>query len=252
MNTLWQTAAHPESSSLAKRPCLAGQCKDEADGGGPRWGTPAAIKIRLRSSPSEMVERPSSMTASPAQPSKEELFRAHSELADWQKPDEFLAKVTALGNWVETSKLWGNNAKFLREAMVLAEYAKLRDDLDFVRLGEDPPDGWLRSTEDVPVEITEVIEPGRKRGDEYREDKIDQPEMVEDLQARIERIEPSLENVIRAKVGKYANNPMLLVYLDIVDHGRAQKDIELVIANQKAEYGNSFREVCVIWKAKLY
>ncbi len=49
------------------------------------------------------------------------------------------------------------------------------------------------------------------------------PARQKELEARIENLEPELERVIQKKDGKYEVPPKLLIYLNIVDHGRAQK-----------------------------
>jgi hypothetical protein len=174
----------------------------------------------------------------------------------WHYASHFQGIVEALGRRIPTSKLWGNPYKFAREAMTLAEFVKLSDNVTDVRLGNDPPDGWLRldTGEELAVEVTEVLEPDRKRGDEYHENQMAAVDQVTDeqLEARIQAIEPQLEKAIESKVGKYEFKPILLVYLNIVDHERAEKDVELAIARQKAKYSSSFADIHVIWKAKLY
>jgi hypothetical protein len=72
------------------------------------------------------------------------------------------------------------------------------------------------------------------------------------LEERIKKIEPALEETIRKKVGKYEPPPKLLVYLNMVDHGRAERSVEEAIARQKVKHSNAFNGIHVIWKAKLY
>jgi hypothetical protein len=186
-------------------------------------------------------------------PSDEDLTKCRAALSAAQKPEDFLKEVERIGAKIPTAELWGNRYKFVREAMTLAEYTKLSP-VDTVRLGEDPPDAWIGTPEEHRVELTEAIEPGRKRGDEYKANPAGKPDNVsqEELEARIRSLEPELERVIQAKVGKYETPPKLLVYLNIVDHGRAEKKIEEAIARKMAKYAASFNGVHVIWKSKLY
>jgi hypothetical protein len=186
-------------------------------------------------------------------PSDEELKRWKASLSVSQRPEDFLKEVEKIGARVPTAEIWGNRYKFVREAMTLAEFTKLSP-VDTVRLGEDPPDGWIGTPAERRIEVTEAIEPGRKRGDEYEANRMGDPDHVtqEQLEERIRKLEPELERVIKSKVGKYETAPTLLIYLNIVDHGRAQEQIQEAIARQKAKYADSFDGVHVIWKASLY
>jgi hypothetical protein len=152
-------------------------------------------------------------------PTDDELAKLHAALSASQKPEDFLKKVESIGAKIPTAEIWGNRYKFVREAMTLAEFTKLSP-VDTVRLGEDPPDGRIGTPTERRVEITEAIEPGRKRGDEYKPNRVGDPDQVtqDQLAARIRKLEPELERVIQMKAGKYEVHPTLLVYLNIVDH----------------------------------
>ncbi len=196
------------------------------------------------------------MNNTSGEPTDEQLTAYREILTVWHYSSHFQGIVEALGKRIPTPKLWGNRYKFAREAMTLAEFAKHSNNVTDVRLGNDPPDGWLRLSggKELAVEVTEVLEPDRKRGDEYRENQRANVDDLteEELDARIQTIEPQLEKAIESKVGKYQFEPTLLIYLNIVDHGRAQERIEAAIARQKAKYSSSFADIHVIWKAKLY
>jgi hypothetical protein len=196
------------------------------------------------------------MNTTSGEPTTEQLTAYREILTVWHYADHFTGIVEALGKRIPTSKLWGNRYKFAREAMTLAEFVKLSPNITDARLGNDPPDGWIRLTtgEALAVEVTEVLEAGRKRGDEYRQNQMAAVDQVtdEELEARIQSIEPQLEKAIESKVGKYQSNPTLLIYLNIVDHERAEKEIKAAISRQKAKYKGPFADIHVIWKAKLY
>jgi hypothetical protein len=196
------------------------------------------------------------MNEASGEPSIERLTAYREVLTVWHYSSHFQGIVEALGKQIPTPKLWGNRYKFVREAMTLAEFAKLSKNVTDVRLGSDPPDGSLRlfGGKELSVEVTEVLEPDRKRGDEYGENQVPSVDDLteEELETRIQTIEPQLEKAIEGKVDKYPFEPTLLIYLNIVDHGRAQKRIEAAIARQKAKYSSSFADIHVIWKAKLY
>jgi uncharacterized small protein (DUF1192 family) len=181
------------------------------------------------------------------------LKRYHAELSISQMPATFQQLVKNIDARIPSTDIWGTRYKFVREALALAEFTQLMP-VTSVRLGEDPPDGWINLNSDRRVEIVEAIEPGRRRGDEYRADRIDELDYVSmsELEERIRKLEPELERVIRKKVGKYDPQPMLLVDLNIVDHDRAQKQVEDAISRLKSEYAESFDGISVIWKGKLY
>src|ERR1700688_4600408 len=103
-------------------------------------------------------------------PTIERLTAYREILMVWHYASHFHGIVEALGKQIPNPKLWGNRYKCAREAMTLAEFARLSKNVTDVRLGDDPPDGWLRLStgEELPVEVTEVLEPNRKRGDEYQ------------------------------------------------------------------------------------
>jgi hypothetical protein len=189
-------------------------------------------------------------------PTKPELSAYREVLDVWHSRKHFNGYVRMLGERIPTEKLWGNPYKFVREAMTLNAYADLEGKVTALRLGGDPPDGWLRlsSGEEVPVEVTEVLEAGRKRGDEYRGERAFEIEHVTEQQdeARIQTIEPQLDQAISNKTEKYAPNPALLLYLNIGESGRAQERVEAAIARQKAKHAAFFNGIYVIWKGKLY
>jgi hypothetical protein len=45
---------------------------------------------------------------------------------------------------------------------------------------------------------------------------------------------------------------LLLIYLNTGSGGRLGKEVETAIGKLKAEYSNSFSEICVLWAGELY
>ncbi|MCA6108570.1 hypothetical protein [Bradyrhizobium cenepequi] len=75
------------------------------------------------------------------------------------------------GQLIESPVLFAKpDINFLFDALVLAKFINLRS-VEQVRLAgatEDWPDGFIGAPKAfMTVEVTEVMEPGRKRGDEY-------------------------------------------------------------------------------------
>jgi hypothetical protein len=90
------------------------------------------------------------------------------------------------------------------------------------------------------------MEPGRKRGDEYR-CGADQQGIRHFDPYLGETIANELAKSIKKKAGKgYPTNPVLLVYLNISDGGRLGNEVETAIKRLRAEYENTFREICVL------
>jgi hypothetical protein len=184
------------------------------------------------------------------------LAAGRQELAAWQEPTHFVAKVEELAAPVKSESLFNNAAAgFLLDAMVLAEFTKFRS-TERVRLvdqREQWPDGQIGTPhKPVNVEVTEVLEEGRRRGDEYRKDGQPESGTAEDWRERAQAIPGQLEKAIQRKVGKgYAKNCVLLVYVNMSNFGILQEETEAAIAKVKAKYADSFQEICVLWQVKL-
>jgi hypothetical protein len=187
----------------------------------------------------------------------EELAAGRAALERWQTPSEFIAKVEELGRRVKSEPLFNLAAvKFLLDAMVLAEFVKLRPG-EKLRLAEQKqqwPDGQIGTPEaPVDVEVTEVLEEGRKRGEEYRNDSYPKDGTAEDWRKRALAIPAQLEKAIERKVRKgYGKKCMLVIYLNMSNYGVLQKETEAAIAEIKAKYAKDFLDICVLWQEKLY
>jgi hypothetical protein len=186
-----------------------------------------------------------------------ELAEAHQELARWQSPADFMALIEKWGSQTPKEVFLGSPGGFLREAWVLAEYIK-RVGVDRVRLSDPDerwPDGYIEIVGVAKsVEITEVMEPTRRRGDELKNpDPAIQMDPVENWVARAEAIPAALSNRIEGKAKKrYGSLAMLLVYLNISEYDIRQKETEQIIAEVKAQYTSTFESIVVLWKERLY
>jgi hypothetical protein len=186
-------------------------------------------------------------------PTKAELAAYQDILRSWHSREHFHSYVRMLGRRIPTENLWENPYKFVREAMTLNTYADLNSEVMALRLGNDPPDGWLRlsSGVEIPVELTEALEPGRKRNDEYKGRAA--PEAVEyDPKTRIQTIEKQLDNAIKNKVEKYSPRPALIVYLNMGAYSRPRHEVEAAIARRKANYQSKFNGLHVLWQGQAY
>jgi hypothetical protein len=189
------------------------------------------------------------------EPTEEELRAAMNALSTWQTSAGFVAAVQAIGNRVPTEKLWGNRYKRLREAMTLAEVCKHDATIVAARMGDDPPDAFVRFADgkDQEAEITEVLEPGRKRGDEYRRGGAALSTFLPKAERipRAEEIIRQLEKAVESKSGKYGFKPNLLIYLNFPHHEETQALIQAGIENLRSKYADEFRQIYVVTDRKL-
>lgn len=190
------------------------------------------------------------------EPSDLELTAARESLCVWQTPHAFITKVRSFAPLVKSSTLFNKaNAGFLLDALPVAEFVQLRP-VDAVRLAaqqERLNDGQLRLGEVViDIEVTEVLAPGRRRGDEYR---------CGARQSGSVDFDPNLGNTIakalaagvKRKVERnYPSKPLLLVYLNICSGGKLGNEVDAAIRQLKTEYSKSFPEICVLWRGRLY
>ena len=190
------------------------------------------------------------------EPTEEELRAAMNTLSTWQTSAGFVRAVQAIGNRVPTEKLWGNRYKRLREAMTLAEICKHDPAIKEARtMDGDPPDAWVRRAdgEDQEVEITEVLEPGRKRGDEYRRGGAALSTFLP-IAKRVPRageIIRQLEKAVESKSGKYGFKPNLLIYLNFPYHEETEALIQAGLENLRSKYSDEFRQIYVVTDRKL-
>lgn len=190
----------------------------------------------------------------------QQLAIAHEVLSQWQSPEDFIKRVQAADQLLESPVLFNkSNINFLFDALSLAEFVRL-DPPEMVRLAspkEQWPDGFIGNPKVFRhIEITEVMEPGRRRGDEYRlENLTKKPELdrPENWRERGAQIPKALENAIKKKMAKnYATKPVLVVDLNIGEYGLLQKETIAAIASSKAQYTSAFDDIRVIWKGVLY
>lgn len=146
-------------------------------------------------------------------------------------------------------------AKWLLEAYLLLKFAKLKH-LKRIRLNRnDPPDAYYADHHRVvPIEITEVLEPGRRRGNEYPDDEPrveDDP--VEDWFKRAGSIPGALSDGLnKKKRKKYAAETELLIYLNISEWGIEQTAIEHQIRYTLSLSTEPFSKIHILWKGKLF
>jgi hypothetical protein len=197
------------------------------------------------------------MKPAPPEPSDAEMLAARKALTQWQTPEQFQARVASFTPLIKSSTLFNkNSASFLLDAIPIAEFSKNRS-IESLRLAdqvEQSNDGQFRNSgKATSIEVTEVMEPGRRRGDEYRRCGAAE-EKVREFDPHLGKtIATALSAGIKKKAEKrYATKPLLLVYLNISTGGRLGNEVEAEIKKLKAEYADTFAEICVLWADRLY
>lgn len=175
----------------------------------------------------------------------------------WRSYEEFTRRISEVDEKIPSSILFNHNkAKWLREGLTLAEFGGLaRTRIERMRLNQfDPPDAYIfKQGRAVPIEITEILEPGRKRGEEYKSGGQPSDGNASDWRRRSESIGKALCNGIEKKLQSRNESPdtMLLVYLNISDwgirHTETETEIRLVLRRT-----HNVKPVKVLWKGKLY
>jgi hypothetical protein len=189
-----------------------------------------------------------------------DLVKARTELSRWQSPAAFIKRVEEIDSLIDSAVLFTKpNINFLFDALVLAEFVKLRrvEQVCLAGAREEWPDGFIGNPKAFEnVEITEIMEPGRRRSDEYRptvHNSEPPPDRPEDWRVQAAKIPAALEAGIKKKVRKnYGVKPILLIYLNMGDYGLMQKQTKAAITELKAKYSESFHEIWVIWQGRLY
>jgi hypothetical protein len=191
-----------------------------------------------------------------SEPSPNDIRRAKDAFSLWQPGNQFVAEVEKFNAGVPSEKLWGNPYKFLREALSLAGLCRHLNPTS-VRIsedGRDPPDAWIRfkPDEEDPLEITEVLEPNRRRGDEYKKYGFSFATHISDEQvaARDEEIVAALTTAIEAKA-KYDFRPRLLVYLNYPHRESTEPKIKEALVELQKKFSNQFRAIHVVTDRKV-
>lgn len=185
-----------------------------------------------------------------------DLKQAESSLRQWMSPNEFKRLSEKYRKQVPSGKLFKQPGhQFLFEAWTACQFINLIP-CEAVRLFDGNwPDFQSRKAGIIQgYEIAEVLEPGRKRGDENWNHESSVPDPVEDWYKRAALIPSALRDVVAKKVAKrYSpNEAALLLYLNIHEWGILQKEIETDFhaATQLAK--NTFTDIWVLWKEQLY
>lgn len=189
------------------------------------------------------------------------LTQARSWFAEWRCADEFIRQVDVLAKPIPSVQYWTQgSAKWLREAWSLARYSEITR-VTHIRLAKsDPPDAYVRfGQEEIPIEVTFGLDPGRRIGDEYKEadrllqKRLDEGRTLHMQKLRILDMQKVLEARITDKANKfYPQGTILLVDLEMSDLAACHSNTEMIIREIVARPYPSFRAVQVLWRNQVY
>lgn len=164
----------------------------------------------------------------------------------------------AMGDYFVTD----NTMTWAREAHVSARFASAVG-ASLVWIG-DRPDLGVQMSDSVDrfYEVTEVIEPGRRRNDEYREDRVRrsvgenvlrtyQPDNVSSTRSALQKAADKKAK----KIGNYgADGCGLVIYLntDLMVFDEVADELEANLPGDTEVAGIVFNDVWLLWSDRLY
>jgi hypothetical protein len=192
------------------------------------------------------------------------LARKRGWFEQWRDPREFAQQIEQIDRIIDSPFLFNKTGlNWFLEALSLNSYIKFEKPAR-VRLNRsDPPDAYIfKQGSAIPVEITEVLEPDRKRGLEYRwNDGATQVQWgaldkrgfgSEDLVKRAGEIAAALKERITSKeFGIYPPNTILLVDLNMSIRGFRGDDVsDKICSVLNDDFG--FSEIVVLWNGMIF
>jgi hypothetical protein len=145
---------------------------------------------------------------------------------------------------------------FLRDAILLAEFALKLDGAKSVRLAawaDRFPDGYVTTKDNktLKVEVTEADHEDRRRGDEHKAGGKAK-ERPSDESGGVNVISKELERVIQKKARKrYKPKPTLVVWLNLDKKEIKEDDVLSVLDNTRSQHAASFENIFPLWRQKL-
>jgi hypothetical protein len=147
------------------------------------------------------------------------LSEARPWFEGWRSPLEFEHRYREVRSVVTPNFQFNRHeAKWLLEAWLLSKFGRLKGVSKIKLNRSDPPDGFVIIGDmQIPIEMTETLEPGRVRGREYRPGTPDiEFDPGENWIARANKIPMALQKQIQKKQQKqYSPQTELLIYLNI-------------------------------------
>jgi len=194
---------------------------------------------------------------------KEQIRQYRMTFEQWQSPRELLSRCEDLMSRMSGETLFSQSGLgFIREGWAAATFGALRSakTVRTVPERESWPDFEMCLQAKVEQwELTEADVPGRRRGDEYRNDPLVPGDRAlgldwpENYIARIDSAPSALRSSCEAKAAKnYSSRAALLIYLNISDFGARHEETIKIFPDATLSAKDSFSEVWVLWKNQCY
>lgn len=189
-----------------------------------------------------------------------------AERDEWERrfhrfmvPNAMLALEDELAEIVGKYFFIQTGLQFAREAHIAGHVARLMAAKSVRLLPETRPDcEMVISNQIVRFEITEADEPGRRRGDEYREEDEDAEPTAIDLPtelvlARAAQAPEMLRLAAERKAqGDYDPECGLIIYLNLSEFGWRRAEIESAMGDAVVAARTKFKRVVILWQDRLY
>jgi hypothetical protein len=176
------------------------------------------------------------------------LEAAKATLSKWQTLDGFGKSLKDAEDTFDSKSFFNlSGLTFLREAWVGLRLARALNALAMRLDGGDWPDVWIRVQDtERGFEVVEVMEEGRKRGDEAWDGTVKHCS-DEYLSKRAEQIPSQLRKVVHKKCMKgYPATAALLVYLN------DWYETEASLHEATGEARHKFTQVWILWQDRCY
>ena len=200
---------------------------------------------------------------------RSEVIRCKKWLSNWRSPelisrylDRIKVKMSHDTYGVPSALFNQPGVDFLLEMKVAADVCAARSCTRARLVSSDPPDFELKSSNSTERwELTELIEQGRRRGDEYlvaehlasRHQSLVEDDPYEDWVHRVQQIPELLKAAVRRKVKKqYPSDVGLMIYVNIDGYGILRPETERAFKQLTAPAGKNFRRVAILWEGRLY
>lgn len=178
-------------------------------------------------------------------------------LSNWQSPDAMRAKVDEIVEHYGEAALTSPRSAFFREAHAASAFAADRGAAQVRLVHPDPrPDFEVRLHAGAEPETFELVEadwPGRQRSREFHEAGPGAIDFPESEWLTPEAAQAMLAVAARVKSdGRYETSCNLLIYLNPIEFGVHQVEVEAVMQPATADAASHFRSVWVLWKGVAY
>lgn len=197
---------------------------------------------------------------------KDQIRQHRAVLEQWQKPSAMLDRARRLMELVGDADLFNQpGIDFVTEAWAAAQFARGRHVLAvrLVSARDEWPDFEVRTRRRKVErwEFTEVDDPRRRRGREMRQmaarhaagKSAAKSVPMDRLINQAARVPGWIRARCREKAAKhYSSRVGLLIYLNWSEFGARHAEIETGLLAATASARNSFSEIWVLWKTRLY